>query len=51
MVKSIYREHHWPYDCISGLFCDSIDPAGIEFIYEDIVFVSNEIESKSKKQT
>lgn len=46
MVRSIYREHHWPFEIISGLFVDNVDPQGIEFVYEDIVQVSEEIRAK-----
>lgn len=48
MIKSVLREHHYPPQVIDALFVDAIDYHGLEFLYNDILEVSKEIETKSK---
>jgi len=40
------REHHWSPSEIGGLFLDNKDEKGLEFWYEDILQVQEEMKNK-----
>lgn len=46
MIKSIVREHHWSPKEINGLYLDSTDHFGLEYWYDDVVQVHNDLKAK-----
>jgi hypothetical protein len=46
MIKSIVREHHWSPEMISSLFHDGIDYFGLEYWYNDVKEVVQEMKKK-----
>lgn len=49
MIKTVVREHHWTPDTVNGLFLDGIDHFGLEWWYEDVKEVSDEMKGLNKK--
>jgi hypothetical protein len=49
MIVSVVREHHWTPDVINGLYLDDADHFGLEFWYNDIKKVSEELNKQTKK--
>jgi hypothetical protein len=50
MVKSCVREYHWPPSVIEEMYLDDIDYKGIEFWYNDLVDIRNQIKAKKDKK-
>lgn len=50
MVISVVRDTKWPPDVIGGLFIDGIDYMGLEYWYDDVKQVSEEMEEKFSKK-
>lgn len=46
MILSVVREHHWPPDKIGGLFVDDMDWLGLEFWYNDLRALNDELKNK-----
>jgi hypothetical protein len=46
MIKSVMREHHWTFLIIDELYMDEDDHRGIQFIYNDIKEVTEEMKVK-----
>jgi hypothetical protein len=46
MIVSVVREHHWAPEIIGALFVDDGDHHGLEFWYNDVLEVSNELKKK-----
>jgi len=49
MIKTIVREHHWKPSYLSKLYLDDADYLGLEYWYNDVVEVGEEIAKKNKK--
>jgi hypothetical protein len=47
MIKSVVREHHWSPKQLGDLFLDSIDYLGLEYWYNDVLAVDQEIKSRT----
>lgn len=45
MIRSVVREHHWPYFIIDRMYIDNTDHKGIEFWYEDIQQMNSELKA------
>jgi hypothetical protein len=48
MIKTVVREHHWCPDQIGKLKLDDEDYLGLEFWYNDVITVINELKPKTK---
>lgn len=47
MIKTVVREHHWLPDQIAALsFYDPDDPNGLEYWYNDILEVHEQLKNK-----
>jgi len=46
MIVSIVREHHWTPEVINGLYLDDADHFGLEFWYNDIKRVTEELKKE-----
>lgn len=46
MIITVVREHHWPPHIIDNLFLDDQDYKGLEFWYNDICKVHEELTKK-----
>lgn len=46
MLTSVAREFHWPPETLGGFFIDDIDLNGLEFWYNDVVEVHEELKTK-----
>lgn len=49
MVKSVVREHKWTPQVINSLYLDDTDYFGLEWWYNDVCKVNEEMKSKNKK--
>lgn len=46
MVKSVVREHHWSVEKIEQMYLDDNDIYGLEYWYNDVKEVSEQLKSK-----
>lgn len=50
MIKSVVGEYKWPPDIIGGLFIDSQDYEGLEFWYNRVIEINEELEKLKPKK-
>jgi hypothetical protein len=50
MIKSVVREHKWSPTIIGDLFIDCQDYQGLEYWYQDVLKVSNEIKERTRSR-
>ena len=48
MITSVVREHHWLPSQVGSLFVDNIDHYGLEYWYNDVMKVTNELTATPK---
>lgn len=48
MIQTVVREHHWEPRQFKRLYLDDSDYNGLEFWYNDVVEVGNELKKKQK---
>jgi hypothetical protein len=46
MLTSVAREYHWPPEILGGFFVDNVDLYGLEFWYNDVFEVHEELKQK-----
>ncbi len=50
MMKSVVREHKWLPEIIDGLYLDDADHFGLEFWYNDVKQMNDELKERYSKK-
>lgn len=50
MIKSVVREHHWSPRIVGDFFIDREDYKGLEFWYNDMAEVNNDLKKITEKK-